>query len=429
MIEALQDWNPWWKKGDILVPNKLLGFKRDILESIKPFLSLNRVISLTGIRRAGKSTILYQIIAHLLENKDIKPEQILFINFEDIRFESLTIAEWYQLYLEELKPEEMSYLFFDEIHLCKNWVNFVRSHIDRKSARIFLTDSSSYLLSTELASILTGRKATFEIYPVSFKEYLTFKDVAIKGFGTQESAVLRGYLKDYINYGGFPELVNLDWETSKKLLIELFDDIITKDVVVRYNVDYTKMRDFAYYLLSNTSQRMSYRKLQSIFSLGSNIPQKYLEQLEEVFFSFTITAYSHKVKEQIVTPKKVYPIDTGLINAVAFKISENIGAMLEQIVFIELKRRNYQIYYGNFEKKYEIDYIIKKGEEIEALIQVSYDLKEEKTRSRELDGLKYAINSLHPQKALLLTWQEEEVVKLTDKTVISIKPLWKWLLE
>lgn len=429
MIEALQDWNPWWKKSNELVPKKLLGIKRDILENIKPFLSLNRVITLIGIRRAGKSTILYQIINYLLTNEGIKPEEILFINFEDIRFKSLSIAEWYQTYLEEVKPEKISYLFFDEIHLCKNWVNFVRSHIDRKSARIFLTDSSSYLLSAELASILTGRKATFEIYPVAFKEYLIFKQVTIEGFGSQESAVLRGYLKDYIQYGGFPELVNLEWGTAKKLLIELFDDIIAKDVVARFNVDYTKMRDFAYYVLSNTSQRMSYRKLQSIFALGSNVPQKYLEHLEEVFFNFTVTAYSEKVKEQIVAPKKIYPIDAGLINATAFKISENIGPLLEQVVFIELKRRNYQIYYGNFENKYEIDYIIKRGEELEALIQVSYDIKEEKTRARELEALKYGINKLHPEKALLLTWQEEEVVKITDKIAIAIIPVWKWLIQ
>lgn len=429
MIEALQDWNPWWKNSGELVPNKLLGIERNLLENIIPFLSLNRVITLIGIRRAGKSTILYQIISHLLKNNHVRPEEILFINFEDVRFESLSIAEWYQLYLEELKPENISYLFFDEIHLCKHWVNFVRSHVDRKSAKIFLTDSSSYLISTELASILTGRKATFEVYPVSFKEYLKFKNVTFKGFGSQESALIRGYLKDYLNYGGFPELVNLNWSISKKLLIELFDDILSKDVVARFNVDYTKMRDFSYYLLSNTAQKMSYRKLQSIFSLGSNVPQKYLEHLEEVFFCFTLTSYSYKVKEQVITPKKIYPVDTGLVNATAFKISENIGPLLELIVYIELKRRNYQIYYGNFENKYEIDFILRKGEEIEEIINVSYDLKQEKTRKREIEGLIYAMDQLNPKKVLLLTWHEEEELKLSDKGVISIIPIWKWLLQ
>lgn len=428
MIEALQDWNPWWKKNENTVPNNLLGIKRDILDKIKPFLSLNRVITLIGIRRAGKSTILYQIISHLLQNEHISPEEILLINFEDIRFESLSIAEWYQLYLEELRPEKITYLFFDEIHLCKNWINFVRSHIDRKSARVFLTDSSTYLLAPELATILTGRKVTFEVYPLSFKEYLKFKAITLNGFGSKESAKLRGHLKDYINIGGFPEFVNLDWDTSKKLLLELFDDIISKDVVARFNVDYTKIRDFSYYILSNSAQKMSFRKLQSIFNLGSNVPQKYLEHLENVFFCFILNVYSQKVKEQVISPKKLYPVDTGLVNAVSFKVSENAGPLLELLVFIELKRRGHQIFYGNFDNKNEIDFVIKAGDVIQTVINVSYDLKEGKTRKREIEGLKFAIQQLNPKAILLITWQEEELLEYHDRQ-ISIIPAWKWLLQ
>ena len=428
MIEALQDWNPWWRKDKELVPNELLGIKRDLLTAIIPYLSLNKIISLIGIRRSGKSTILYQIIFHLLKHEQVKPEQILFINFEDIRFQSLSITEWYQLYLEELKPDQNVYLFFDEIHYCKNWVNFVRSHIDRKSARIFLTDSSSYMLSSELASILTGRKVTFEVYPLSFKEYLTFKNILLEGFGTEEQAKLRGHLKDYINTGGFPELVNLEWSVAKKLLLELVEDILSKDVVARFNIDYSKIRDFSYYLVSNSAQKMSYRKLQSIFNLGSNIPQKYLDHLEEVFFCFALKSYSLKVKEQLKAPKKIYLIDTGLVNATSFKISENIGPLLEQIVFIELKRRNYQIFYGNFED-FEIDFILKIGDVIQAIVNVSFDIKGEKTRAREIEGLKLAFIQLQPQKALLLTWQEENIIQLSEKKQIEIVPIWKWLLQ
>ena len=429
MLEALQDWNIWWSKKGGGVPQNLLGQEREILKAIKQYLDLNRIITLVGVRRAGKSTILYQIIDYLLKNRITRPENILFINFEDIRFNSLSIDEWYNLYLEELKPDGISYLFFDEIHYCQNWVNFVRSHVDRKSAKIFLTDSSSYLLPTELASILTGRKVTFEIYPVSFKEYLTFKQVDIQGFGSKESALLRGYLKDYIDFGGFAELINIDWSVSKKLLLELFDDIITKDIVTRFSVDYTKIRDLSYYVLNNPGQRMTYRKLKSIFKVGSNVPQKYLGHLEDVFLCFTIKEYSEKVKEQLYSPKKVYPIDTGLINALAFKVSENTGPLLETIVYLELKRRNKEIYHGNFDNKYEVDFIIKSGKEVENIINVSYDLKNEKTRKREIDGLKIASEKLQPKEILLLTWQEEETIDLDGKYKLMIRPLWKWLLE
>ena len=429
MIEALQDWNFWWNKKGDFVPQNLLGQEREILKIIKQYLDLNRIVTLVGVRRAGKSTILYQIIDYLLKNEITRPPNILFINFEDIRFNSLTIDEWYNLYLEELKPEGVSYLFFDEIHYCNNWVNFVRSHVDRKSAKVFLTDSSSYLLPTELASILTGRKVTFEIFPVSFKEYLTFKQVEMQGFGTKDSAIIRGYVKDYIDYGGFAELITREWSVAKKLLLELFDDIITKDIVTRFNVDYAKIRNLSYYVLNNPAQRMTYRKLKSIFNLGSNVPQKYLKHLEDVFLCFTIQEYSEKVKEQLNSPKKVYPIDTGLINALAFKVSKNIGPLLETIVFLELKRRNKEIYYGNFDNKYEVDFIIKSGTEVLNIINVSYDMKNEKTRKREIDGLKVATEKLQPKEILLLTWQEETTIILDENNKLKIRPVWKWLLE
>lgn len=429
MSEVLQDWNPWWNKKTDFVPRNLLGIERELLQEIKEYLTMDRIVTLVGVRRSGKSTILYQIIEFLLTNDYANPQDILFINFEDIRFNAQSIQEWYKLYIEEMKPEKISYLFLDEIHYCSDWVNFVRSHIDRKSAKIFLTDSSSYLLPTELASILTGRKITFEVYPISFKEYLIFKKIDSIGFGTEESAKIRGYLKDYISFGGFAELVNIDWALSKKLLLELYEDILTKDVVARFNIDYTKIRDFAYYVLSNPAQRITYRKLQAIFGLGTNVPQKYLDQLEDVFLCFTVKAYATKVKEQVNAPKKVYPIDTGLINAIAFKLSENIGPLLETLVYIELKRRKLEIYYGNFENKYEVDFIVKIGREVQNIINVTYDMKNDKTRKREIEGLKYATEMLQPKEIILLTWQDEEKIKLDEKNTLLIKPIWKWLLE
>ena len=174
------------------------------------------------------------------------------------------------------------------------------------------------------------------------------------------------------------------------MLLELYDDILTNDVVARFNIDYTIIRDFAFYILSNPAQRMTYRKLQAIFSLGTNVPQKYLNQLEEVFLCFTVKAYATKVKEQVNTPKKVYPIDTGLINAIAFKLSENIGPLLETLVYIELKRRKLEIYFGNFENRYEVDFIVKAGMDVKNVINVTYDMKNDETRKREIDGLTYA---------------------------------------
>jgi len=421
-LEALEDWNPWWNSGE--VPSELKGIGRDKLREAKEIINLQKVKIYTGVRRSGKSTLLYQIIDCLLEKTD--PKNIVLMNFDDIRLSSKPLDEIYKEYIERMLPQK-PYIFLDEIHNAVNWTSLVRRLIDQRKANIHITDSSSYFIPVEYARILTGRKITLEVYPLSFKEYLRFKNIKLSFLGTEEKAAARGYLKEYMEKGGFPEPFFMKWNIGKKVLIEYFNDIVTRDVVSRFGTNYTKTKDLAYYLISNASQKITYRKLRNTFKMGLETIQKYIEHLEQVYLIFKVNAYSQKLKEQITQPKKIYTIDTGLMNAIGFKTSENLGPTLENLIFIELKRRGYQIYYLPLEKG-EIDFIAKKNLEIEKIINVCYDLTEEKTRKREIENMIKALKKLGKRKGEIITWEQEEKIKINNKE-IKIIPAYKWLLQ
>ncbi|MCD6483631.1 MAG: ATP-binding protein [Candidatus Odinarchaeota archaeon] len=420
--EALEDWNPWWEESN--VPETLKGKSREILSEIQPSIQTSKIKIITGVRRSGKSTLFYQLIDNLL--KVTRAKNILLLNFDDVRLSVNDLERIYKEFIELKKPDEI-YLFLDEVHNAKNWVSLIRRLADLRKANIFITDSSSYFIPHDYAKILTGRKLSFELYPLSFREYLNFKNIRIEAFGTEENAKIRGYLKEYMQQGGFPELFALPKRYYVKTLIEYFEDIITKDVVSRYSVDYRKVRDLSYYLLSTIGQRVTYRKLKNVFNMGLETVKRYLEFMEQVYLIFKVSNYSEKVKEQIITPKKVYAIDTGLSNAVGFKTFENLGPTLENLVFLELKRRNYAIFYLKIDNR-EIDFVVKKGLEIVDAINVCYDPSDTNTRDREVKSMLLGLRKLKLKKGKILTWEYEETIKINTK-IIEFVPVYKWLLQ
>ena len=418
--EALEDWNPWW--ADNKVKKELKGKERELLANIKTAVEIPKIKVITGVRRAGKSTIFYQIIDKIL--KSTRPKNILLLNFDDVRVSVDNLEKIYKEFIELKKPD-VSYIFLDEVHNAKEWVSLVRRLVDLKKAKIFITDSSSYYIPQDYAKVLTGRKISFELYPLSFREYLNFKNVKYKLFGTEENAKIRGRLREYMEQGGFPELFSLSENYRKNTLVEYFEDIVTKDIVSRYGVDYRKVRDLSYYLLSNIGQKTSYRKLKNIFGMGLETVIRYLDFMEQVYLIFRVNAYSEKVKEQIITPKKIYAIDTGLTNAIGFKIFENLGPTLENIVFLELKRRKYDVFYLKVNDK-EIDFIVKDGLRITDVINVCYDPTEANTRRREIEGLLLALKRLGLKKGKIITWEYEDTVATSNKT-IEFVPAYRWL--
>ncbi|MHA1606425.1 MAG: ATP-binding protein [Candidatus Freyarchaeota archaeon] len=421
LLEALEDWNPWWSEGE--VSEDLKGITRDILSTALEYVELSKVKVVTGIRRCGKSTLLYQIIDSILTGEDAC--NVLLLNFDDVRLASTPIEEIYRMYLEELRPTNV-YLFLDEVHGASGWVSLVRRVTDLGKAKVFVTDSSSYFIPLDYARVLTGRKISLELYPLSFREFLRFKGVVERAAGTEGHAILRGHLKEYMVKGGFPEPFFHSEKTARRILLEYFEDIVARDVVSRFGANYGKVRDLAYYLISNTSQMVTYRKLRGILGLGLETVQNYVNYLESVYLIFRVPAFSEKVKSQLMLPKKVYAVDTGLVNTVGFKISENIGAILENIVFLELKRRGYDIYYLPTEKR-EVDFVAKRGSEVR-LINVCYDPSDTNTFRREVEGLIEGLRAIGLARGEIVTWSYKDKVRVNNKEVF-FTPATEWLLS
>jgi len=349
-----------------------------------------------------------------------------YINFEDERLLEFTYHDFNNL-LEiflSLNPKSKTF-FFDEIQVIEGWEKFVR-RLFTEEYKIFVTGSNATLLSSEIATSLTGRNLRVELFPFSFKEYLSFSNFEIKKiFTTQEKAVLSQQISDYLYYGGFPEIVkSKDFEE----LNQIYQDIIIKDLLVRFKIrDQKDFRELSLFLLSNIGKKISFNNLKKLLEFSNTSKVKnYVDFLCESYLFFTIKKYDPSVKKQIVNDKKIYTIDTGLVNSTSFQFSENRGNILENAVFLELKRRYKEIFY--FEEKKECDFVIKSGRNITQVIQVSDNLSNPSTKKREIAGLKAAMDRFNLNEGTIVTLDTEENIKKDNKKIYII-PYWKWLLE
>ena len=377
-----------------------------------------KIIVITGVRRSGKSTLLRQLSKHYTHYN--------YINFEDERLIDFTYHDFNTL-LEvflSLNPKSNTF-FFDEIQEVNGWEKFIR-RLFTEGYKIYVTGSNATLLSSEIATSITGRNLKIELYPFSFKEYLSYHTTPIKPImTTKEKAALSKQCKEYLYYGGFPEILHSkDFEEIN----QIYQDIIIKDLLVRRKIrDSKDFRELALFLLSNISTKISYHNLKELleFSTTSKV-KNYVDFLCEAYIFFTINKYDPSIKKQMVNKKKIYAVDTGIVNAVSFQFSENKGRVLENAVFLELKRRYKDIYY--FEGKNECDFIIKSGRTITQAIQVADSLSEPKTRKREIEGLLSAMDFFDLKKGCIITSDTEEHLNKDNKH-ITIIPFWKWSLE
>ena len=301
---------------------------REIPESI---VNSPKIIVITGVRRSGKSTLLRQISKNYT--------QFNYINFEDERLIDFTYRDFNTL-LEVflgLHPESKTF-FFDEIQEIKGWEKFVR-RLFTEGYKLYVTGSNATLLSSEIATSITGRNLKIELYPFSFKEYISYYNTSIKKiYTTKEKATISKQFTDYIKFGGFPEILqSKDFEE----LNQIYQDIIIKDLLVRRKIrDSKDFRELSLFLLSNISKKISYNNLKELLEFSNTSKVKnYVDFLCEAYIFFTVNKYDTSLKKQMVNKKKVYAIDNGIINAVAFQFSENKGRLLENAVFLELKRR------------------------------------------------------------------------------------------
>lgn len=427
ILEILEEYNFWRRELDT-------GIRRDsLLTELKRLLRINEIVVVSGVRRSGKSTLCLQLCKSLIEN-GVRKEDILIVNFEDPRFRNLNLEilnKIYEVYITELNPSKEHYIVFDEVQAIEGWEKFVRYLHENKKTHVLVTGSSSKLLGSEYATVLAGRHVDMEISPLSFSEFLLFRGIHIKNNLDMiaNRHKIKRHLSEYMKWGGFPKVILTEREQDKKeLLLTYFRDIMIKDVVSRYKIkEINKLEELAKYYLSNVSSLQSFNKIKDILKLSLDTIERFSYYLSNVYLLFLVKKFSYSEKEQILNPKKIYSIDTGIRNSVGFIFSKDLGKVIENMVFNELKRTHKEIYYWKDYQQKEVDFVLKDGLKVKELIQVCWDIGNMETREREIKGLIKAMKEFKLKEGLIITddYESEETIK--GKRIVY-KPLWKWLL-
>jgi predicted AAA+ superfamily ATPase len=397
---------------------------------------VEKVISVYGVRRSGKSFLLRQVAKELSEK--IGKNNVLYVNFEEVRLGSNDIkmlVEIYDAYREFIRPDKKPLLILDEVQEIKEWERFVRSLHEKNEARLIVSGSSAKLMSEDLATLLSGRDIPIEVFPLSFREFLEFKGVEAS---SEKDIIIRKFeiiqrLREYFEFGGFPEVVLEDEEEKKKAILRrYFETILVKDVERKFRVrEKEKLEFLANFYITNVSSPITYTSVSKILNMPKKTVERFSSYLAASRALFFISRFSPTLKEQEKAARKVYSIDTGMSNAVGFRIFENYGKTMENIVAVELLRRfstspTVKIYYLKVNEK-EVDFVIKEGMQIKQLIQVNYVSSKDEISKREVDALLKASEELKCNDLIIVTWDVEEQIEINGK-IMKLVPLWKWLL-
>lgn len=385
---------------------------------------LNKIVTITGFRRVGKTFLLFLLM------KEIKNEFFVYFNFEDERIPEETEVLTELIYaMEELYNKQPSYLFFDEIHIIPGWGKFLRRILD-KGYKIFVTGSSSKLGLKEIPTELRGRTINYTLFPLSFSEYLHFKEVKIGGLLALKEIEIKRVFREYLTYGGFPEIYDADEIERKEVIQEYFRTLVQRDLIERFDIREEALLNDTVKLLLN-SQTVSISKmtktLQSMgFRCSKNTISNYISYLEKSFFLFQVMYYSRNVKDQMQYPRKIYFIDNGFLKYLSLQPGES--RVLENVVAVELKRRGYEFFYWRSGKGEEVDFLLMEKGMPAQLIQVSVDISRLDTREREVRSLIKGMKHFGIDKALVLTFEAEEIIQHNGNK-IEVRPVWKWLLN
>ena len=398
-----------------------LGVIREKLKDIESKVKLPHIVIISGMRRVGKSVLLKQI-----RESFYKDTKYNYVNFENEHLLDFKVDDFENLYEVFIELSNQDTLFFDEIQNISMWEIPVRRLYEDK-IKFFITGSNASMLSQELGTRLTGRYIPIELYPFSFREFLRYFNVEVKeeDFYVRSKLIeIKKRFDDYIRYGGIPEYIKYG---DEEILSGVYNDIIYRDILVRYNLDDDKsLKSLSRYLISNIGKELSYNKIKKNLGFGSlNTVKNYIGYFENSYLLFELDKFEYSLKKQYQAPKKIYAIDNGLANVVSFRFSEDRGRLLENLVFIELKRRGEEIYYHRDKK--ECDFIVRKGGEIVEAIQVCKAMGDIDTRKREIEGLLDACKSYGLNKGIILTEDQEETLK-ENGVEIKVLPVWKWLL-
>jgi predicted AAA+ superfamily ATPase len=393
--------------------------RREVLDDILRWIKDDRVIILTGVRRCGKSTLLKQIMQ--------ETSGWCYTNFEDERLLDFKAQDFEMLneVLVETYGPIKTYLF-DELQNIEKFETFVR-RLQDDGKKVIITGSNSALLSKEFGTRLTGRYKSFEIYPFSFSEFLKLKKTdpgKDDWYSTEKKVKLLRLLEEYLTNGGLPEyLKNQDRDYVKTV----FENILYKDIITRYSIKREKvMKELVNILATNAAAPFTYNSLKKTLGLSNAITVKeYISYLSNSYMFFELLKFSHSIRQQLNSPRKIYLIDPSFHQVCGMTFNPNRGRNFENAVFLELKRRGKEIYY--YSEKNECDFVIKTGTKITHAIQACHSI-DESNRKREIDGLAEAMNASKLREGTVITLEQSEEMTF-EGNKIRIVPLYKWLAE
>lgn len=386
------------------------------------WLQTSEILIISGIRRCGKSVLMQQIRDRLVE-KDF------FFIFDDERLANFKLDDFQKLQecFVELFGEQHTY-YFDEIQNIEGWERFVR-RLYNAGNKIVITGSNARMLSRELGTHLTGRYIQVEIYPFSFQEYLAMNEIPVNAktlyTTTGRATMVKSFVK-YMECGGFPKFLQ---DGSVSYLTSLYESIIYRDILTRNGLTNEKeMLEMMFYLASNATKRVTYSSLGKVVGIQHpDTIKNYLEYIQQTYLISQLFRYDPSVKKQMMSPKKIYFVDNAIIKRIGFNATENNGVFLENLVFIELKRRGWDVYY--YADKKECDFIVRKGLHISDAYQVTLKMDSPQTREREIAGVREAMQAYSLSKGYILTFEGKETINFDDGTIVEVVPVWEWILQ
>lgn len=430
LLGILNDWNFWEKDLNS-------GVSRDsYLDVLNEMVPSQQVKIITGARRSGKSFIMRQMAKNLMAS-GVDKKNILIVNFEDPGFVDLNtklLQQIFDTYLESQSPEGRVYVFLDEVQEIPRWEKWVRKAQELDVANMVISGSNSRLLSGELATVLTGRHLDVTVMPLSFKEFLNFRNLEIKNNSSLigKDMEVKKLLQEFLEFGSFP-IVVLEKEKKNEILLNYYDDTVNRDLIRRYKIRKTeKLRSLIKFYLSNISSPITFASSGEFLKMSAETTERFSDYLEASYLVFFLKRFSYKFKEQEKSPRKVYAVDTGVANTIGFRFSSNLGKLAENIVFLELKRRSYlnpflEIYYWKSLADEEVDFIVKEDTKVKTLIQVCWSVADMNTKKRETKALLKAMDEFKLDKGLIITEDFEGEEEYAGKKIQYVS-LRRWLL-
>lgn len=391
------------KERDELMSRPYL--KRSIGQDVNLLLGSRLIKLITGPRRVGKST------QALLMLRD---KNFAYLNFDNLALLDVWDADLVMRMLDDVYPG-YEYILLDEVQNLAAWDLWV-SELYRMGKNLVITGSNAKMLSSEMATVLTGKYLQLEMLPFSLEEFFDWNGLDLRHLKEEQQADASVLMDDYLRNGGYPEVVASRLLT-RSYLDTLFDSIVWKDVAKRYNVRHTtSLNDLAMYLVSNICSPVSANELAGELGFSSvNTVKKFMDYLHEPYLFYYLSRYDNKLRLMKKSPRKVYIVDNGFVAAKAFALSDNLGHLLENQVFVELLRRGYDtdktLFYYRSRNNKEVDFVLRKGVRIERLVQVCYDMGNLKTEKREVDSLIECAGELKCRDLVIVTHGEERVVE------------------